>query len=64
MKMRLIQVRVGSKDYVDIHTLISHAIDVLTGLAALHAARSEPVDVNGPFLLVFVEQTSAFGSTR
>jgi hypothetical protein len=34
MKMRVIQVRGNWKDYVDIHTLVSHGIDVATGLAA------------------------------
>lgn len=34
MKMRVIQVRGSWKDYVDIHTLVSHGIDVPTGLAA------------------------------
>lgn len=37
MKMRVIQVRGSWKDYVDIHTLVSHGIDVLTGLAAAKA---------------------------
>ena len=37
MKMRVIQVRANWKDYVDIHTLVSHGIDVLTGLAAAKA---------------------------
>jgi hypothetical protein len=37
MKMRVIQVRGSWKDYVDIHTLASHGIDVLTGLAAAKA---------------------------
>jgi hypothetical protein len=34
MKMRVIQVRGSWKDYVDIHALVSHGIDVPTGLAA------------------------------
>jgi hypothetical protein len=34
MKMRVIQVRGNWKDYVDIHTLVSHGIDVASGLAA------------------------------
>jgi len=34
MKMRVIQVRGSWKDYVDIHALVSHGIDVVTGLAA------------------------------
>jgi hypothetical protein len=42
MKMRVIQVR-GNSDYVDIHTLVSHGVDVLTGLAGRHAATSAPV---------------------
>jgi Nucleotidyl transferase AbiEii toxin, Type IV TA system len=37
MKMRVIQVRASWKDYVDIHTLVSHGIDVPTGLAAAKA---------------------------
>jgi hypothetical protein len=37
MKMRVIQVRGSWKDYVDIHTLVSHGIDVATGLAAAQA---------------------------
>jgi hypothetical protein len=37
MKMRVIQVRANWKDYVDIHTLVSHGIDVPTGLAAAKA---------------------------
>jgi hypothetical protein len=37
MKMRVIQVRGNWKDYVDIHTLASHGIDVVTGLAAAKA---------------------------
>lgn len=37
MKMRVIQGRANWKDYVDIHTLVSHGIDVLTGLAAAKA---------------------------
>ncbi len=37
MKMRVIQVRGSWKDYVDIHNLISHGIDVATGLAAAKA---------------------------
>jgi hypothetical protein len=34
MKMRVIQARGSWKDYVDIHTLVSHGIDVPSGLAA------------------------------
>jgi len=37
MKMRVIQVRGSWKDYVDIHTLVTHGIDVSTGLAAAKA---------------------------
>jgi hypothetical protein len=37
MKMRVIQVRGNWKDYVDIHTLASNGIDVVTGLAAAKA---------------------------
>jgi hypothetical protein len=37
MKMRVIQVRGNWKDYVDIHALASHGIDVSTGLAAAKA---------------------------
>jgi hypothetical protein len=37
MKMRVIQVRGSWKDYVDIHTLVSHGIDIPTGLAAAKA---------------------------
>jgi hypothetical protein len=37
MKMRVIQARGSWKDYVDIHTLVSHGIDVSTGLAAAKA---------------------------
>jgi hypothetical protein len=37
MKMRVIQVRGSWKDYVDIHTLASHGIDLPTGLAAAKA---------------------------
>jgi hypothetical protein len=37
MKMRVIQVRATWKDYVDIHTLVSHGIDLPTGLAAAKA---------------------------
>ena len=37
MKMRVIQVRGSWKDYVDIHTLVSHGVDVPTGLAAAKA---------------------------
>jgi hypothetical protein len=37
MKMRVIQVRGNWKDYVDIHTLVTHGIDVPTGLAAAKA---------------------------
>ena len=35
--MRVIQVRGSWKDYVDIHTLASHGVDVPTGLAAAQA---------------------------
>jgi Nucleotidyl transferase AbiEii toxin, Type IV TA system len=34
MKMRVIQVRGSWKDYVDLHTLVAHGVDVATGLAA------------------------------
>jgi hypothetical protein len=34
MKMRVIQVRGSWKDYVDIHALASHGVDIATGLAA------------------------------
>lgn len=34
MKMRVIQVRGNWKDYVDIHALVSHGIDIPTALAA------------------------------
>lgn len=37
MKMRVIQVRGSWKDYVDIHTLVSHGVDVSSGLAAAKA---------------------------
>ena len=37
MKMRVIQVRGSWKDYADIHALVSHGIDVPTGLAAAKA---------------------------
>jgi hypothetical protein len=37
MKMRVIQVRGNWKDYVDIHTLVSHGVDIPTGLAAAKA---------------------------
>jgi hypothetical protein len=37
MKMRVIQVRGNWKDYVDIHTLASHGIDLPTALAAAKA---------------------------
>jgi hypothetical protein len=37
MKMRVIQVRGSWKDYVDIHALVTHGIDVPTGLAAAKA---------------------------
>jgi Nucleotidyl transferase AbiEii toxin, Type IV TA system len=37
MKMRVIQVRGNWKDYVDIHTLASHGIDIVTALAAAKA---------------------------
>ena len=37
MKMRVIQVRGSWKDYVDIHTLVKHGIDVPTALAAAKA---------------------------
>jgi hypothetical protein len=37
MKMRVIQVRGSWKDYVDIHALVSHGIDLPTGLAAAKA---------------------------
>src|SRR5260370_38553654 len=37
MKMRVIQMRGSWKDYVDIHALVSHGIDLPTGLAAAKA---------------------------
>jgi hypothetical protein len=37
MKMRVIQVRANWKDYVDIHALASHGIDLPTALAAAKA---------------------------
>ena len=37
MKMRVIQVRGSWKDYVDIHRLVSHGIDIPSGLAAAKA---------------------------
>lgn len=37
MKMRVIQARGSWKDYVDVHTLVCHGIDVPTGLAAAKA---------------------------
>ena len=37
MKMRVIQMRATWKDYVDIHTLVSHGVDLATGLAAAKA---------------------------
>ena len=37
MKMRVIQVRGSWKDYVDVHTLVSHGVNVPTGLAAAKA---------------------------
>jgi hypothetical protein len=37
MKMRVIQVRGSWKDYVDLHTLVSHGIGVSLGLAAAKA---------------------------
>jgi hypothetical protein len=37
MKMRVIQARGSWKDYVDIHTLAAHGIDLPTGLAAAKA---------------------------
>lgn len=37
MKMRVIQVRGSWKDYVDIHILALHGIDIATGLAAAKA---------------------------
>jgi len=45
MKMRVIQVRGSWKDYVDIHTLVTHGIDVATGLAAAKAIdhRFDPI---------------------
>jgi hypothetical protein len=45
MKMRVIQVRGSWKDYVDIHTLVSHGIDVPNGFGAANAIdrRFDPV---------------------
>lgn len=37
MKMRVIQARGSWKDYIDIHTLASHRVNVGTGLAAAKA---------------------------
>jgi hypothetical protein len=37
MKMRVIQMRATWKDYVDIHTLVAHGVDLATGLAAAKA---------------------------
>jgi len=37
MKMRVIQARGSWKDYVDIHALVSHGVDVSLGLAAAKA---------------------------
>jgi Nucleotidyl transferase AbiEii toxin, Type IV TA system len=37
MKMRVIQVRGSWKDYVDLHTLAAHGVDVATGLAPAKA---------------------------
>ncbi len=44
MKMRVIQVRGNWKDYMDIHSLALHEIDIPTGLAAARAidSRFEP----------------------
>ncbi len=44
MKMRVIQVRGNWKDYVDVHALASHGIDIPTALAAARAidSRFEP----------------------
>jgi len=41
MKMRVIQVRGSWKDYIDIHALASHGIDIPTGLAAAQAIDSK-----------------------
>jgi hypothetical protein len=40
MKMRVIQVRGSWKDYVDIHALVSHGIDVPMALATARAIDS------------------------
>jgi hypothetical protein len=37
MKLRVIQMRGSWKDYIDIHALVSHGIDIPTGLAAARA---------------------------
>lgn len=37
MKLRVIQMRGSWKDYADIHALVSHGIDIPTGLAAARA---------------------------
>jgi hypothetical protein len=37
MKMRVIQMRASWKDYIDVHALIEHGIDVPTELAAARA---------------------------
>jgi hypothetical protein len=42
MKMRVIQMRGSWKDYVDIHALVRHGVDILTALAAGRA-------INGGF---------------
>jgi hypothetical protein len=51
MKMRVIQVRGNWKDYVDIHALASHGIDLPTALAA--AKRSTKASIrrqaSGPY---------------
>ena len=41
MKMRVIQVRGNWKDYVDVHALASHGIDIPTALAAARAIDSQ-----------------------
>jgi hypothetical protein len=41
MKMRVIQVRANWKDYIDIHALVSHGINIPTALAAARAIDSQ-----------------------
>ena len=51
MKMRVIQVRGNWKDYVDLHALASHGVDVATGLAAAKAIDRNfdpPISIRAP----------------